>query len=423
MAKGKAGDPSPFRSGLLHGFLSIATFGAIAGVMGAGIHFSGDPDEAGPQITVALFDGSNERPDRLKERFASPTLLSARVIPEPEPAREPSLGIADPGAKIESAAVPARESAGLQINGVRVLPGQSYSQVERAAGAAKSANLNPGASITQISITKAVDAAPAVQTHPNARPFSNPEGKPIIGIVIGGFGTSPTHSNIAIDDLPEGITLSFVPDANPNLLRKARQQGHEILAEIPMEAYSTGRTRPHQNTLTVSASEDQNAHRLRATLRRKPGIFGVISYDGAKFVGDTTAISAIAKDLSERNLGFIRHASLRQTIFETHADSLDMPYAAASVNIDARTDAKEIEKAFLTLETEALQNGYALGTGFVYPLTVDMVRDWATHLEKKGILLAPASAVAAARAKPIQTTQVSEDFTDRLTGTGEPAQQ
>ena len=70
-------------------------------------------------------------------------------------------------------------------------------------------------------------------------------------------------------------------------------------------------------------------------------------------------------------------------------------------------DLEKIETELLALEATALETGSALGTSFAYPVTVDVVKAWAGRLQSKGLLLAPASAVAAARPKPIQTTQLT----------------
>ena len=415
MTKSKGRDPSPFRAGLTHSFLSVLAFSSVAGLTGLGVHITGDAQDAGPQRVVALFDTETAASRTLKDRFAVPTALSAAETTD-DTARqaaliEPNLGVPDPG----QASIPAQnappatetrnEPRGIRINGRTVLPGQSLSQVEQ--GAAASEQLGQ---VTTISATTPeTDPAPAArEIHPNARPFANPDGKPMVGLIVGGLGTSYRHSIVAIDELPANVTLSFIADASPALLRRARDKGHEVLVEVPMEAYSTGRTRPHPNTLTVNATQDENAARLQATLRNKPGIFGVVTHDGAKLVADGTAVSAITEELARRDFAFFQHANLRRTTFETHADSLNMPFAAASENIDSRTEADAIETALLSLEATALEHGTALGTGFAFPVTVDTIKDWSERLQDKGILLAPASAIAAKRERPIQTTLLTD---------------
>ena len=49
---------------------------------------------------------------------------------------------------------------------------------------------------------------------------------------------------------------------------------------------------------------------------------------------------------------------------------------------------------FNALEAAAKQHGSALGTGFAYPVTVDIALRWAAGRQQPGLQLAPASAIA-----------------------------
>ena len=63
--------------------------------------------------------------------------------------------------------------------------------------------------------------------------------------------------------------------------------------------------------------------------------------------------------------------------------------------IDAKLSAEEISSEFMELESRALENGAALGSGFAFPITIEMVKAWTAGLDQKGIVLAPVSALAA----------------------------
>ncbi|MEL7129656.1 MAG: divergent polysaccharide deacetylase family protein [Pseudomonadota bacterium] len=407
MTNRKGSDPSPFRSGLVHGLVSLSFFGGIAALLGTGIHLTGDPEAAGPRLALALFEPTGSTSAELKSRFQSDLVLAGeRNLASGSEAQssEPNLGVPDPTGSQTAANGTVADVPVIRINGRDVRAGQSLSQVEQ--GGARSETV-ARAEPTEI-------VAKAEVLSPNARPFQNPDGKPMIGLVIGGLGTSYRQSIAAIEDLPAGVTLSFTPDASPALLRRAREKGHEILVEVPLEAYSTGRTRPHPYTLTANATQDENSSRLRAVLSRKPHAYGVITHNGAKFATNERLGTALMEDLSNRNLAFFQHATLRRAPFAATADRLDLAYAAASENIDNQIDAEAIETQLFKLETKAMEMGMAFGTGFTYPVTVDVVKAWAERLEAKGILLAPASAIAANRQRPVQTTRLETDPDDTL---------
>jgi len=72
-----------------------------------------------------------------------------------------------------------------------------------------------------------------------ARPYSNPEGLPRIALVIGGLGLNDEATQNAIDTLPGEVTLSFVPYAEnlQNWIDLAREMGHEVIIELPLEPF------------------------------------------------------------------------------------------------------------------------------------------------------------------------------------------
>jgi len=410
-------DPSPFRSGLFHGALSLLVFGGVAGLIGGLVHLTGDPDEAGPQHVVALFATEADEVPGLRVRSAgqqgTPIVLAANDAAEgAEQTSEPSLGVSDPGgtgqavtqsSTSQQVATSAQTAAprGIRINGKLVSPGQRLSQFEEGSGPSPEIQIN-----TAIPVADPATVQPPL--NPKARPFENPEGKPIVSLVIGGLGTSHRQAIAAIDELPAAVTLSFVPTANRNLLRYARQKGHEVLLELPMESYGQGKGRPHRDTLLAAASAEQNLLRLNSLLRGRDEIYGVITDKGDKFITSETVGPVILERLDEKGLAFFTHGTLGRNTFKTDAANLNMEFAAADENIDTEIRASTIEAQLFKLETEATEKGMAFGTGFSYPLTVDTVSRWSRRLEAKGILLAPASAVAAEtkKARTFKTSQL-----------------
>ena len=69
MANRRDAEPSPLRAGVLHTGLSLLVFGGIAGALGAAVILMGDPSEAGPKQTLALFDTTNSAAPPLKTRL------------------------------------------------------------------------------------------------------------------------------------------------------------------------------------------------------------------------------------------------------------------------------------------------------------------------------------------------------------------
>lgn len=233
-----------------------------------------------------------------------------------------------------------------------------------------------------------------------ARPFTPQQGKPAIAIVIGGLGFNQNATTQAIEELPAEVTLSFVPYAQnlQDWINRARERGHEVMLELPMEPFDPDADDTGPQTLLASAPAQQNTSRLEQLLSRGTGYFGVTNYQGARFATSAQASAPVVQALRRRGLVFISSGIGQRTALSLEAQRANLPSTAADRIIDARREADAIDDQLLNLEALALQNQSAIGAGFAYPVTMEQVGRWARDIETRGYQLAPASAVLNARA-------------------------
>jgi len=388
-------DPSPFKSALVHSTLGALTLIGTLGIGGAIVHITGSADASSPAVRMALFDEIPADTPQLNPRlpgyrqavgFAGTTEATAERFAS---ANEPSLGVDYSNSPAQPASVVTKSGPeGITINGKTVMPGQSLSQVDGQA------------SIVQVAARVAEDtvaeAEPVKANTPLARyskSFENPEGKPTISIIVGGLGINGRRTQAAIDELPPEVTLSFSPTTT-NLrtwVRKARRAGHEVLIELPMEPYDYGRLAPHPQVMQVSVDAATNKARLGKLLSKVSGYAGVMNYQGGKFATDQDAAGPVIAELKAKGVAFFEDGSLSRSVFEENAKAEGLPFGKATAWLDARPEADEISKQFMILETAALENGAALGTGMSFPVTLDLLNAWIPRLEDKGIAIAPAS--------------------------------
>jgi uncharacterized protein len=224
------------------------------------------------------------------------------------------------------------------------------------------------------------------------KPFSD-TGKPKIALVIGGLGLNARITQRAIDELPAEVTLSFVPhtDNLQGWINKARAGGHEVLIEIPMEPFDYPENDPGPNTLLSTASVDENLRRLEFHLSRASGYFGVTNYLGGKYAGAGDAASATMRSLKARGIAFISDGSA--TALGSAAENASMRNAQADRSLDERPSGDDIVAQLGALEATAAQRGAALGFGVAYSVTIDQVARWSREATRRGLVLAPASAV------------------------------
>jgi len=384
MPASKIADVSVMRTGLSHVALSLTVFSTLgAGAVGSAFLF-GDEAAGAPRVELALYSKQDGPPPLLKNRSPIEALDSHAE------AETPSLGIEyDENGEPEGgeATMTITEIASNAGPAVKALPRAPISGfVERTAAG----------DLPKI----ASDGRTPAQAY--ARPFAGAGNAPRISLIVGGLGMTSKHTMAAISELPPEVTLSFVPYA-PNLqdwINKARAAGHEVLLELPMEAYDYPNVDTGPLTLVTTAKAEENVRRLNVLLGKTTGYFGVTNYQGARFATDAAAAAPVMKVLKDRGLVFIHDGAAARSALPQAATQTGLDFTVADRIVDSELTADSIDRELLALEALAIQNGEAIGVGFAYPVTIEQFRLWAEGLKSKGYQLAPASAAAGVVARP-----------------------
>jgi polysaccharide deacetylase 2 family uncharacterized protein YibQ len=218
-----------------------------------------------------------------------------------------------------------------------------------------------------------------------------------IAIVVGGIGVARDGSNRAIEDLPGEVTLAFAPysDELPKLLARARDMGHEVLLQIPLEPYGYPNNDPGPHTLTIDASADENLDRLHWLMSRLTTYVGVTNYLGARFTGDEDALEPIIAEVGERGLLYFDDGSSGASRADVLAKDMT-PFIRADAVVDAETDAKAIDERLAAVEALAKRRGYAVASASAFPISIERIADFARNAADRGIEIVPLTALVPA---------------------------
>jgi len=224
------------------------------------------------------------------------------------------------------------------------------------------------------------------------------DSRPRIAIVISGLGISAKETASAIAELPAGVTLAFAPydEDVQRWVGQARATGHEVLLEVPMEPYDFPDSDPGPHTLRSGASEDSNIRKLTWSLTRFTGYAGITNLLGSRFLADEDALSPVMTFLQRRGLLFFDQGSTTHSAAPGIAHQTGAPYVQSLSTIDTIQTGMEIDRRLSDLESRARLTGAAAGSGFLYPVTIERVADWAKGLQGRGFVLVPASAIIGA---------------------------
>lgn len=229
-----------------------------------------------------------------------------------------------------------------------------------------------------------------------ARPFDASDSRPRIAIVITEMGHTHAATNTAIHRLPGPVTLAFTPYA-PDLdawLMAAREAGHETLMMVPMEPDTYPRDDPGPHTLLTSLGSAVNMDRLEWVLSRGTGYVGVVTEMGSRFTLSEEALAPVLAALDTRGLLLLDNGAAASNRIEEVAGRSGLPRVRSDRFVDAVTDRDSIDLRLQELEELARENGFAVGLAHPYPLTFERLAAWMPTLERKGVVLAPVTAVA-----------------------------
>jgi len=228
-----------------------------------------------------------------------------------------------------------------------------------------------------------------------ARPFNSADKRPRIAIVVTDLGLSRAITDQAINQLPPTVTLSF--NAQGTVVaawgERARQDGHEIFLQVPMEPFDYPQSDPGPDTLLTTLPNGDNLGRLLRILRRATGYVGVTSTSGSRFTTDSNKLTPMLAALRDRGLMVLDARAAPHSVMNDLAHTIGVPAAAVTERLDSDLSPDAIAEALDDLEKTARQNGRAIGITSPSPIMLAQLQAWAKTLPQHGIALAPVSAM------------------------------
>lgn len=358
--------------------LAWAALVALVLIVVASVAFLGNPRAGDPKVWVDLKTAAVPRPVKPPPKKMAAAQPNVNLINAAPPAAANLPPPSTPVTQLPPAVVPAQISKPVYAGRALVADPALIEQI----------NDGPLPRIADDGRTPMAAYAP---------PIGAVKG-PRIAIVISGLGISAKMTAAALAGLPPAVTLAFAPysDDVQRWVSEARRQGHEVLLEVPMEPYDFPDSDPGPHTLRAAASEDTNIDRLKWSLTRFTGYAGVTNLLGGRFLGDSDSLEPVMTFLQRRGLLFFDSGPAQRSAGPDVAKDLNAPYVQAESSIDVIQTGMEIDQRLSDLEAKARANGSAAGSGFLYPVTIDRVANWAKGLQGRGFVLVPASAIVGA---------------------------
>lgn len=234
-------------------------------------------------------------------------------------------------------------------------------------------------------------AAPAItlkRWQKLAAPFDSGDVRPRLSIIVSNLGLSKNLTSAALRQLPTRVTLSFSPYARDltNQAAEAKAKGHELLLMLPLESDDTAGIDPGQRALRVGQSREENLIRLDALLTSSDAMLGVHNLYGKRFVQSDPDIYPVLDELARRGYLFVDGTL-------DDPSNPEMPVIRVNRLLADEATTTELAAQLDDLEVLVKEQGRAVAVFNASLPVFNKLAAWAPTLEKKGIALAPISAM------------------------------
>jgi polysaccharide deacetylase 2 family uncharacterized protein YibQ len=227
--------------------------------------------------------------------------------------------------------------------------------------------------------------ASARRAQPPTQP-AEPTTRPVIAICVDDLGVDIAGTHRALT-LPPEVAMSFLPYAqeSPRLAQRAAEQGHLVLAHVPMQAI--GNRDPGPMALKPGMTAEEITSRLDWNLARVPGAVGVNNHEGSRFTADEAGLVPVMARLWERDLFFFDSRTGARSKGESVARDMGVMTAGRDIFLDDVPGEAEVKRQLQALVRQAKRTGVAIAIGHPHDATLAILKEWLE--EDHGVTLVP----------------------------------
>ena len=217
-----------------------------------------------------------------------------------------------------------------------------------------------------------------------------------VAFVLDDWGYSLNNVD-ALFRIDRPVTLAVLPhlryskEISDRVIKYGRN--YDIILHLPLESKS-GKT-PERDTIRRNMEKSRVLSILKADIESVPGVIGVSNHQGSRATENKEIMKIILEELKKRNLFFLDSRTTPISICGNVSRKIGLRYAERSVFLDLGQKKEEkqyrayIKKQIRELIKIAKTKGSAIAIGHDKKLTLEVIKDSISDIEKENIKIVP----------------------------------
>lgn len=227
----------------------------------------------------------------------------------------------------------------------------------------------------------------------SAKAVEVPDGKIRVAFVFSELGLNDEIAGKIMESTPPGVTFAFLPQGGElkKQISKAREKGHEILLNVPMESSDYPNTDTGPNTLLTGLKPEENLKRTQWALTQTDKHIGFMNFQGSLFLASEADLHPILDDAQKRGIAFIEAEATYRTKAPEICKKIGIPYLKSNFVLNESLTPEELHAALIRAEQMAKENGSITIVAHTSPLNVQILLTWIQKAQEQEYVFLPIS--------------------------------
>jgi len=207
-----------------------------------------------------------------------------------------------------------------------------------------------------------------------------------IAIVIDDWGYNRRNLNF-IREIKVPLTVSILPQLNysKRIAVVARKNSKEVIIHLPLEPHKSRRVGLEKGVILTGMSEEKIIEIFKKALKGIPYSKGVSNHMGSKATEDRRVMKILFKQFKKNKLYFLDSLVTSDSVCEDLAKDMKLRFSKRDIFLDNELNADYIKNQLDKLIARAKQDGEAIGIGHDRSVTLRVIKDSISEIEKQGI--------------------------------------